>query len=152
MHDAHPVCAFSRVRARSSVLGIRPSVLIRYRVPGPRCQLPGTWHPVPGTCLRKTRTWGMHDKNDEGHRPTHHPIGLKSHRMMDTSASSRGLAPGSAPDCRIALMPYGPIALSPDSLAHCYNLTRRGPGGQVSPRRLHPESKPRSGSPSMKCG
>jgi len=46
--------------ARFSGLGIRPSALIRYRVPGPRCQVPGTWNPVPGTCLRKTRTPGMH--------------------------------------------------------------------------------------------
>jgi hypothetical protein len=42
-------------RVRSSVLGIRPSALIRYRVSGTRCQVvgirhlvPGTWHPIPG--------------------------------------------------------------------------------------------------------
>ena len=32
--SAYPVCAFSGGRARSSVLGIRPSALIRSRVPG----------------------------------------------------------------------------------------------------------------------
>jgi len=47
--------------ARSSVLGVRPSALIRDRVPGPRCQVPGTWNPVSGACLRKTRTPGMQD-------------------------------------------------------------------------------------------
>jgi hypothetical protein len=36
------VCAFSSGRARSSVLGVRPSALIRSRVSGPRCQVPGT--------------------------------------------------------------------------------------------------------------
>jgi hypothetical protein len=34
--------AFSRGRARSSVLGIRPSASIRYQVSGPRCRVPGT--------------------------------------------------------------------------------------------------------------
>ena len=33
--------------ARSPVLGVRPSALIRYRVPGPRCQVPGTWYLTP---------------------------------------------------------------------------------------------------------
>jgi hypothetical protein len=47
--------------ARSSVLGVRSSALIRYRVPGPRCQVPGTWNPVSGARLRKTRTRGMRD-------------------------------------------------------------------------------------------
>jgi len=42
MQDADPVYAFSGGRARSSVLGVDP-------VPGPRCQIPGTWNPVPGT-------------------------------------------------------------------------------------------------------
>jgi len=31
MQDANPVCAFSGGRARSSVLGVRPSALIRYQ-------------------------------------------------------------------------------------------------------------------------
>jgi hypothetical protein len=49
MQDANPVCAFSSGWARSSVLGVRSSALIRYRVPGPRWQVPDTWYPVPGT-------------------------------------------------------------------------------------------------------
>jgi hypothetical protein len=61
MQDANPVCAFSGGQARSSVLGVRPSALIRDRVPGPRCQVPGTWNPVSGACFRKTRTPGMQD-------------------------------------------------------------------------------------------
>jgi len=58
MQDANPVCAFSGGRARSSVLGVRSSASdrLRCRVPGPRCLVPDTWNPVPGTCLRKTRT------------------------------------------------------------------------------------------------
>jgi len=46
------VCAFSGGRARSLVLGVRPSASIRLRcrVPGPRCQIrylvPGTGHQV----------------------------------------------------------------------------------------------------------
>ena len=42
MHDAYPVCAFSSGRAQSSGLGVRPSALIRYRVPGTRNLEPGT--------------------------------------------------------------------------------------------------------------
>jgi hypothetical protein len=49
--------------ARSPVLGVRPSALIRYRVPGPRCQVPGTWNPGSGSCLRKTRPRGMQDRD-----------------------------------------------------------------------------------------
>jgi len=41
----HTRCA----RFRSSVLGVRPSALIRYRVSGTRCQVAGTRHLVPGT-------------------------------------------------------------------------------------------------------
>jgi hypothetical protein len=45
------VCAFSGGRARSSVLGVRPSASIRLRcwVPGSRCQIAGTRYLVPGT-------------------------------------------------------------------------------------------------------
>jgi hypothetical protein len=42
VQDAYPVCAFSRGRVRSSVLGVRSSASIRYRVSGPRCRVPGT--------------------------------------------------------------------------------------------------------------
>jgi len=49
MQDANPVCAFSGGRARSSVLGVRPSALIRYRVSGTRYQVAGIRHLVPGT-------------------------------------------------------------------------------------------------------
>jgi len=45
--DANPVCAFSGGRARSSVLGVRPSALIRSRVPGARYPEPGTRYRVP---------------------------------------------------------------------------------------------------------
>ena len=48
MQDANPMCAFSSSRARSSVLGVRPPALIRYRVSGPRCRVPGTWYQIPG--------------------------------------------------------------------------------------------------------
>jgi hypothetical protein len=43
IQDAYPVCAFFSGRARSSVLGIRPSASdrLRCRVPGPRCQVIG---------------------------------------------------------------------------------------------------------------
>jgi hypothetical protein len=43
IQDAYPMCAFSGSRARSSVLGIRPSASdrLRCRVPGPRCQVIG---------------------------------------------------------------------------------------------------------------
>jgi hypothetical protein len=60
------MCAFSGGRTRSSVLGVRPSASdwLRCRVPGPRCQIAGTRHLVPGTCLRKTRTRGMQDRSD----------------------------------------------------------------------------------------
>jgi len=34
------------------VFGARCSALGVDRVPGPRCRVPGTWHPVPGTCLQ----------------------------------------------------------------------------------------------------
>jgi hypothetical protein len=40
--DAYPVCVFSGGQARSSVLGVRPSVSIRYQVLGPRFRVPGT--------------------------------------------------------------------------------------------------------------
>jgi hypothetical protein len=69
MQDANPVCAFSSGRARSSVLGVRPSASdrLRCRVPGPRCQIAGTRCLVPGTWYlssQKTRTWGMQDGGD----------------------------------------------------------------------------------------
>jgi hypothetical protein len=38
---------FSNGRGRSSVLGVRPSALIRYRVPGTRNLVPGTRAPFP---------------------------------------------------------------------------------------------------------
>jgi hypothetical protein len=41
IQDAYPMCAFSGSRARSSVLGIRPSASIRHQVSGPRCQVIG---------------------------------------------------------------------------------------------------------------
>jgi len=41
------MCAFSGGQARSSVLGVRPSARIRYRVPGSRYPGLGTWHPCP---------------------------------------------------------------------------------------------------------
>jgi hypothetical protein len=64
LYPAYPVCAFSSRRARSSALGADP-------VPAPRCQVPGTWNPVPGTCLRKTRTRGLHLFNQAvGRAPT----------------------------------------------------------------------------------
>jgi len=43
IQDADLMCAFSGSQTWSSVLGVRPSALIRYRVPGLR------WHPTPGT-------------------------------------------------------------------------------------------------------
>jgi len=56
--DADPVCAFSGGRARSSVLGVRPSASdwLRCRVPSPRCQIAGTRYLVPGT-------WHLSSKN-----------------------------------------------------------------------------------------
>jgi hypothetical protein len=60
LHHAYPVCGFSGGRARSSVLGVRPSASdwLRCRVPSPRCQIagtrylvPGTWYRIPGTGL-----------------------------------------------------------------------------------------------------
>jgi hypothetical protein len=57
IQDANPGCAFSGGRARSSVLGIRPSALIRSRVPGARYPGPGTRYqalvfkkPAHGVC------------------------------------------------------------------------------------------------------
>jgi hypothetical protein len=47
MQDADPVYAFSGGRARSSVLGVRPSALIRSRVPGARYPEPGTRYLAP---------------------------------------------------------------------------------------------------------
>jgi len=44
------VCTFSGGRARSSVFGVRPSALIRYRVPG--SQVPNSWYLIPGTQYR----------------------------------------------------------------------------------------------------
>jgi len=72
-------------------------------------------YPVPVTCLRKT-THGvcmMQDKNGEGHRPTHHPVGRKSHRMMDTFSKftgSRTRIRARLPDCPNALLPDRLIA------------------------------------------
>jgi len=42
--DADPMCTFSRGRAQSSVLGVRPLASIRLR-----CRVPGARYPVPGT-------------------------------------------------------------------------------------------------------
>ena len=49
MQDANPVCAFSGGRAQSSVLGVRPSALIRirYQVSGPGYPVPGTRYQIP---------------------------------------------------------------------------------------------------------
>jgi hypothetical protein len=60
MHDAgcRPGVRVFRCRARSSVLGVRPSALIRYRVPGTRDLEPGTRR-----LSSKTRTRGMQDKD-----------------------------------------------------------------------------------------
>jgi hypothetical protein len=54
---AYPVCAFSSGRARSSVLGVGPAP-----VPGTRSQVSDSRYPIPGTCLRKTRTRGLHTR------------------------------------------------------------------------------------------
>ena len=43
LYPAYPVCVFSDGRAQSSVLGVRSSALIRYRIPGPRYQVPDAW-------------------------------------------------------------------------------------------------------------
>jgi hypothetical protein len=40
------------VHFRSSVLGIRPSALIRYRVSGTRCQVAGAWYLAPDTWMK----------------------------------------------------------------------------------------------------
>jgi hypothetical protein len=64
MQDAKPACG--AFRWPGSVLGARCPAFGADRVPGPRCQVPDTWYPVPGTkwnarlMLRKTRTRGMH--------------------------------------------------------------------------------------------
>ena len=78
--DAHPVCAFSSGRARSSVLGVRASASdwLRCRVPGPRCRIAGTRYLVAGTCLRKTRTRGMHRVSG----PSSFPFGSRSEQRM----------------------------------------------------------------------
>jgi hypothetical protein len=44
------VCAFSGGQARSSVLGVRPSASIRYRVSGPRYRVPVFEKPAHGVC------------------------------------------------------------------------------------------------------
>jgi len=51
MQDAYSVCAFPSGWARSSVLGVRPSALIRYRVPGARYPGPGTRYQAPAQFL-----------------------------------------------------------------------------------------------------
>jgi len=53
-HLAYPVGAFFSGRARSSVLGIRPSALIWCRVPGPRCQIAG---PPARSSVSGPRPW-----------------------------------------------------------------------------------------------
>jgi len=136
----HTRCA--RFPARSSVLGIRPSASIRYgyRVPGA-----GTRDLEPGTstCLRKTRTLGMHDANPmcafSGGRTRSSVLGVRS----SASDRLRCRIPGPGyqvsgiraifilhrascilhpylnkallPYCRIAPLPYCLIALLP----HC---------------------------------
>jgi len=51
--------------ARFPVAGLGPrcsvSIRLRCRIPSPRCQVRGTWNPVPGDCLRKARTRGVQD-------------------------------------------------------------------------------------------
>jgi hypothetical protein len=82
MQDAYPMCAFSGGRARSSVLGVRPSASdqLRYRVPGPRCQIAGTRYLVPGT-------WYLSSKNPD--------TGYAGYRMQDKNGSdSAYLVPG----------------------------------------------------------
>ena len=88
----------------------RSSALIRYRVPGPKCQVPGTWKPVPGTCLRKTRTRGMQILKRVtvfGSRSSARHLTLPRHSI--TSSLRHFLLPY----CRIALWP---IALTPGIL------------------------------------
>jgi len=86
--DANPMGAFFSTRARSSVLGMRPPVSIRYRVSGLRHPVPETWHPVPDIGYLSDRQ--IHGVPPPAHCPT-----------------------ALLPYCLIALLPYCPTALLP---------------------------------------
>jgi len=137
MGFAYPMCAFSGSRARSSVLGVRPSASIRYRVPGARYPGPGTRYrvlvfekPAHGVCMMQDRA-ESHPAYPMGAVPGS-VLGARypafSHRRMrgegDTTfpcpspprpgrgprTESRPPNPAPLPYCPIALLPYCPTA------------------------------------------
>jgi hypothetical protein len=112
----------SRGRARSSVLGIRPSASdrLRCRVPGPRCQIAGTRYRVPGT-------WHLPSKNPH--------TGYARYRMQDGSDGVRGRlkrVPGTGFQVPVTRDPGPDQRRGP-------NTEHRGPS-QTRPRGLHPAS------------
>jgi len=82
---ANPMCAFSRGRARSSVLGIRPSVS------GPRCRVPGT---EQGNRAIKRNARLMLRKRAHGVCYAKHGMALQCHRLSLKSLGRRGRSRG----------------------------------------------------------
>jgi hypothetical protein len=122
------MCAFSGGQTRSSVLGVRSSALIRYRVSGTRYQVAGTRDLAPDTwrnawlTLRKPahRVCMMQDKN--GQDSDYQVPGtwyLSPVPHSHISNLNRALLPycptALLPYCLTALLPYCLTALLP----HC---------------------------------
>jgi hypothetical protein len=120
-----PVCTFSSGRARSSVLGIRPSASTRYRVSGPRCRVPGP-HPrssALGIRPSAVEGWGKGDgtfpypssrPGAENRRPeTEYGTGYPTPGTQYLIALLPYCPTAPLPYCLTALLPYCPTALLP---------------------------------------
>jgi hypothetical protein len=145
--------AFSRGRARSSVLGIRPSASIRYQVSGPGCRVPGT---EEGNRAIRRNARIMLRKRAHGvcyakHGMAMHCMAMQCHRLSLKSLGRRGClstftsdeVPGSCPNlsrpgrCPRPRLPLRWERGRPDGrdpFSHCFvsGFTGRGKSRSVS--------------------
>jgi hypothetical protein len=164
----HTPCA--RFPARSSVLGVRPSALIRSRVPGARHPGLGSvsglrspaWTKGRGKVASPFISSGLHgqrpDTEDRAGVPENAPVRSAS-CILHPPSPDKGRVRGKGstaplPYCPIALLPYCPIALTPYCRALNVHIVHEGlagpePTGDDDEGRVgdHEVGRPHTGTP-----
>ena len=113
------MCTFSSGRARSSVLGVRPSASIRFRISGTRCQVPGSQLRSSALSIRSSAVEEWEKGDGTFPRPSSRP--RAENRRPEIEYGTGYPTPGTPylitvlPYCLIALLPYCLTALLP----HC---------------------------------